>query len=147
MRKRRTAVPLPRYVIRRWSKRTGWVHYWNLPGWARKDGCPVANETLGTDYEAAVKRAEAVLLPAFDAWRGGDAPQQEPAHGGPAKAGTLDWLFAEYRADRRFAKLDPRTRRNHETGFRLVGGYVMNDGHSRDCAPSFDYQRCGRYAL
>ena len=37
-------------------------------------------------------------------------------------------MFAEYRADRRFTKLDVRTRRNHEVGFRLVGGYVMKDG-------------------
>ena len=139
---RRSALPLPRYVIRIWSKRSGWNYYWNLPAWARKSGCPVGNETLGTDYEAAVKRAETILLPTFDSWLTGGASDQTKE-----TTGTLDWLFAEYRADRRFAKLDPRTRRNHETGFRLVGGYVMNDGHSRDCAPSFDYQRCGRYAL
>ena len=41
--------------------------------------------------------------------------------------GTLDWVFAEYRADRRYTKLDARTKRNHEVGFRLVGGYVMKD--------------------
>ena len=93
MRKCRTALPLPRYVVRRWSKRSGaWIHYWNLPAWANKDGCPVANETLGANYEEAVRRAETILLPAFDAWRGGDAPEAE----GPAKAGTLDWLFAQY---------------------------------------------------
>ena len=37
-------------------------------------------------------------------------------------------MFAEYRADRRFTKLDAKTKRNHETGFRLVGGYVLKDG-------------------
>ena len=31
------------------------------------------NEPLGTKYAAAVERAETVLLPAFDAWRTGDA--------------------------------------------------------------------------
>ena len=84
------------------------------------------NEPLGTDYEAAVQRAETVLLPAFDSWRSGgssDAPVADAA-----RPGTLDWLFAEYRADRRFTKLDPKTRRNHEVGFRLVGGYVLKDG-------------------
>ena len=45
-----------------------------------------------------------------------------------ARPGTLDWIFAEYRTDRRYTKLDARTRRNHEVGFRLVGGYVMKDG-------------------
>jgi hypothetical protein len=37
-------------------------------------------------------------------------------------------VFAEYRADRRFTKLDPKTKRNHEVGFRLVGGYALKDG-------------------
>jgi hypothetical protein len=50
--------------------------------------------------------------------------------GVPAAAafGTLDWVFGEYRADRRYTKLDTRTKRNHEVGFRLVGGYVLKDG-------------------
>ena len=45
-----------------------------------------------------------------------------------AAVGTLDWLFAEYRADRRYTKLDPKPKRNHENGFKLVGGYVLKDG-------------------
>ena len=66
----RPALPLPRYVIRRWSERSGaWIHLWNLPGWARKGGCPVRNEQLGTNYDDAVKRTETVLLRAYDAWR------------------------------------------------------------------------------
>ena len=66
---------------------------------ARKDGCPVAAEALGTDYNAAVRRAETILLPQFDVWRDGD---DAAAHAGP----TLDWVFAEYRADRRYTRLD-----------------------------------------
>jgi len=42
--------------------------------------------------------------------------------------GTLDWAFAEYRADRRFTKLDSKTRRLHESGFRIVGGFILRDG-------------------
>jgi hypothetical protein len=67
-----------------------------------------------------------VLLPAFDCWRGGGGASAE--QDAPAKAGTLDWLFGEYRHDRRFTKLPVRTRRNKESGIKLVGGYVMNDG-------------------
>jgi hypothetical protein len=52
-----------------------------------------------------------------------------------AKPGTLDWVFAEYRADRRFTQLDARTRRNHEGGFRLVGGYTMKDGRRLGMMP------------
>src|SRR5262249_31106582 len=126
MRIARSALPLPRYV-RRKPLATGWGYFFDLPGWARKGGCPVHNEPLGTDYEAAVRRAETILLPAFDSWLSGGT-SDEAKQDGPAKPGTLDWLFSEYRADRRFAKLDQRTRRNHETGFRLVGGFVMKDG-------------------
>jgi hypothetical protein len=69
-----------------------------------------------------------VLLPAFDSWRSGGATDTV-ASGAPSAAyGTLDWLFAEFRSDRRFTELDVMTRRNHEASFRLVGGHVMKDG-------------------
>ena len=67
-----------------------------------------------------------ILLPAFDAWRAGGAA--DVAKASVAKSGTLDWVFAQYRADRRFTALDARTKRNHESGFRLVGHYVLKDG-------------------
>ena len=120
----RSAQPLPRYVQRKPLK-TGWAFFFNVPTWARKAGCPVKNEALGGDYEIAVARAEIVLLPAFDSWRSGGASDASASVVAP---GTLDWVFAEYRADRRFTKLDRRTRRNHEVGFGLVGGYVLKDG-------------------
>jgi hypothetical protein len=121
----RSAQPLPRYVERK-PVGAGWAHYWHTPKWAKDAGCPIGNEALGIDYAAAVKRAEEVLLPAFDAWRTGDAKTATTL--AFAMVGTLDWLFAEYRADRRYTKLDPKSKRNHEVGFRLVGGYVLQDG-------------------
>jgi hypothetical protein len=124
MKPRRSALPLPRYTLRK-PVNGGWGFFFNPPTWARTAGCPLRNEPLGTDYAAAVERAETVLLPAFDSWRSGgltDAKIIGAAHG------TLDWLFAEYRNDRRFTKLEHHTRQNHESGFRLVGGYVLKDG-------------------
>jgi hypothetical protein len=109
----RSAQPLPRYVRRKPLKGGIWAYFFDLPTWARKAGCQLANEPLGTEYTVAVERAETILLPAFDSWRTG---------------GGSDGVFAEYRADRRFNKLDTRTKRNHESGFRLVGGYVLKDG-------------------
>ena len=91
---RRSARPLPRYVLRKPLRGGTWGYFFNVPSWARKAGCPVRNEPLGTDYAAAVERAETVLLTAFDAWRGGDGGTVGAAYG------TLDWVFAEYRADR-----------------------------------------------
>jgi hypothetical protein len=121
----RTALPLPRYTLRKLLK-AGPAYFFNPPMWARKNGCPVETEALGTDYDEAVKRAERVLLPALDAWRkGSETPDESSA---VVKAGTLDWMFAEYRADRRYKKLSAKHKRNHENGFKLVGGYVLKDG-------------------
>jgi hypothetical protein len=124
MKPARSALPLPRYVLRKPLK-SGWAYFFNVPVWARKAGCPISNEPLGTDYAKAVERAETVLLPAFDSWRTGGKSDAAPA---AAAFGTLDWVFAEYRTDRRFTKLDARTKRNHEVGFRMVGGHVLKDG-------------------
>jgi hypothetical protein len=123
---KRSALPLPRYVLRKPNKSGAWAYYFNVPMWARKAGCPVRNEPLGTEYEAAVQRAETVLLPTFDSWRG--SGNTVSSRGEAAKPGTLDWIFAEYRSDRRYTALDVRTKRNHEVGFRLVGQYTMKDG-------------------
>jgi hypothetical protein len=125
MKPRRSALPLPRYVERKPLK-SGWGYFFNVPTWARKAGCPVKNEPLGIDHDTAVARAENVLLPAFDSWRSGGA--SDASASAVAAPGTLDWVFAEYRADRRFTKLDKRTKRNHEVGFGLVGKYQLKDG-------------------
>ena len=79
-------------------------------------------------YEAAEQRVETVLLPAFDAWRTGGASEAPTL--AVAAFGTLDWMFGEYRSDRRYTKLDGKSKRNHENGFKLVGGYVLKDGKS-----------------
>jgi hypothetical protein len=123
----RSALPLPRYV-RRKPLKGRWGYFFDPPTWARKQACPVAAEALGTDYHAAVLRAETILLPQFDVWRDGD---DATASTGP----SLDWVFSEYRADRRYVRLDVRTKRNHETGFRFVGGYVMKDGRRLGTMP------------
>ena len=122
----RSALPLPRHVLRKPIK-AGWAYYFNVPASWAVAGCPIQREALGTDYAKAVERAETVLLPALDEWRGASdvtAPDTPTI----AAPGTLDWVFSEYRSDRRFTKLDARTRRNHEVGFRMVGGHVLKDG-------------------
>jgi hypothetical protein len=87
---RRSALPLPRYVLRKPIK-SGWAYFFNVPMWARAAGCPLRNEPLGTEYEAALHRAERVLLPAFDSWRSGGATDAAKAE--IVRAGTLDWVL------------------------------------------------------
>src|SRR3954453_15664457 len=98
MRPLRTALPLPRHVLRKPLKGGKHGYFFNIPTKARKAGCTMHNEPLGTDYDAGAKRAETIFLPAFDAWlKGHTIASSSPA--AAAAAGTLDWLFAEYRAD------------------------------------------------
>jgi hypothetical protein len=126
MKAKRSSLPLPRYVLRKPLKSGAWAYYFTPPMWARRDGCLLQAEALGTDYNEAVKRAETVLLPAFDSWLSGGA--SDDATTIVSKSGTLDWLFSVYRGDRRFTPLDTRTKRVHESGFGLVGRYVLKDG-------------------
>jgi hypothetical protein len=122
----RSALPLPRYTLPKPLKSGKRGYFFNVPMWARKKGCTIENEPLGTDYDIAVRRAEDVLLKAFDSWRTGGVSDADTVPA-VATAGTLDWLFAEYRADRRYTKLSPKQKRNHEAGFKIVGNYVLKD--------------------
>jgi hypothetical protein len=127
---KRSALPLPRYTLRK-SIKDGWGYFFNVPTWARKKGCTISNEPLGTDYDLAVQRAEKILLPAFDSWRtGGD--DANPAVG--VVIGTLDWMFHQYRQTwskptaKRLKGLSPGQCRVHETGIKMLCGYRLQDG-------------------
>jgi hypothetical protein len=130
MKFKRSALPLPRYTLRKPIK-DGWGYFFNVPTWARKKGCTISNEPLGTDYDLAVQRAEKILLPAFDSWRtGGD--DANPAVG--VVVGTLDWMFHEYRktwsnpTPKRLKGLSPGQCRVHETGIKMLCEYRLQDG-------------------
>lgn len=122
----RSALKLPRYVERKPLRGGVWGYFFHVPSWARKAGCSVQSEPLGSDYSTAVSRAETILLPAFDAWRTGGISEAPMLC--VSAFGTLDWMFGEYRSDRRYTKLDGKSKRNHENGFKLVGGYMLKDG-------------------
>ena len=90
----RTAKRLPRYTRRKLLARGQWAYFFEPPTWARKAGCPVQSEALGTDYDRAVRRAEDVLLPALDSWRTGGTSDLVPL--GPA-SGSFDWLVSIFK--------------------------------------------------
>ena len=125
----RSALPLPRYV-RRKRLRGAWGYFFDVPTWARKRGCDL-NEPLGTDYTAAVFRAETVLLPAFDSWRTGGSDGKPDV--GVIK-GSIDWMFNEFRKTwkevtaKRPRPLSPGQQRVHETGVGMIADYVLQDG-------------------
>jgi hypothetical protein len=123
---------LPRYVERRWLKREqAWSFLFNVPTWAQtpsaddpRGPCPVESEALGTDYTAAVQRAETILLPQFDAWRTGGLSDRTPR--GPAP-GTFDWMVGLYRSSPQYAKLSKRQQGNYEYGLGIVSRHALKD--------------------
>ena len=105
----------PKY-LRAKRLRSGCLGYfWAPPTWAAKRGCTVKAEPLGTAYNAAVERCE-LLNRQFDAWRTGS---KEDCFQGF----TLDWLFGEYRASRKYQRL--KSRQQYELSMTLVGQYVL----------------------
>jgi hypothetical protein len=130
MKAKRSALPLPRYTLHKPLK-SGWGYFFNVPSWARKRGCTIQNEPLGSDYDAAVRRAEKILLPAFDSWRTG-GEDASPAVG--VVVGSMDWMFHEYRrtwsqpSAKRLKGLSPGQCRVHETGIKMLAEYRLKDG-------------------
>jgi hypothetical protein len=129
--RRRSVLPLPAYTRRKPLAGGRWGYYFTPPSWALKprEGddrgpCPVGCEALGTDYDAAVRRVDRVLLAVFDSWRTRGLAELAPQ--GPRK-GTLDWLFAEYRGTLGYLKLGRKVRALHEAGFALVGDHRLKD--------------------
>jgi hypothetical protein len=125
MKKLRTALPLPRYVRRKWLRLGAWAYFFEVPSWAKQGGCTLSNEALGSDYAAAVARAENVLLPAFDSWRTAGASDLVPS--GPAP-GSFDWMVAEFKMSPKFAALSPRTRKDHDRLLALLSATSLRDG-------------------
>jgi hypothetical protein len=128
----RSALPLPRYTLRKRLGDGSFAYFFNIPTWARKRGCPIANEALGIDYERVVARAEQILLPAFDSWRTGGEDANPVGIG--VVVGTSDWMFHLYRQTwsqktaRRLRPLSPGQCRVHETGIKMICEYILQDG-------------------
>jgi hypothetical protein len=122
----RTALPLPHYVKRKPLRSGVWGYYFEIPVWAKEQGCTLINEALGKDYEAAVEGAEKVLLPAFDSWRTDGASDLVPS-GIPAR-GTFDWLATEFKSSEQFRDLGPRSRKDHDRMLKWLSGVYLKDG-------------------
>jgi hypothetical protein len=121
----RTALKLPRYCRRKSLKNGRWAYFFEPPTWARKQGCPSAAEALGQNYDAAIARAETVLLPAFDSWRTKGLSDLVPI--GVAR-GSFDWLVLEFKKQQKWKDIDPHTRRTYENGTKLFSDHVLKDG-------------------
>ena len=120
-----TALKFPRYCRRKTLKSGRWGYFFEPPTWARKQGCPVKAEALGTEHAAAVERTENVLLPAFDSWRSRGLTDMVPASPVP---GTFDWLAGIFKAHQKWTEIDHKTQRLYEQGLALFANHKLKDG-------------------
>jgi len=102
------------------------AYYWDAPTWAKKKGCAVKGEALGTDYAIAKQRCDDVLNPQFDAWLTGCSPvgmvSDRPA------VGTFDWLVSIYKSLPKYTRRPQKTRKSYDSALRLVSSYKLKDG-------------------
>ncbi len=124
---------LPRSVIAKPLANGTVGFYFNIPTRYRKLGCTIPNEPLGTDYVAACGAdgtggRAAALNGLFDEWV--KIKNGEPIES-IARFGTVDWLFREYKASKRYReRVSPRTRPDYDRLMNLVTGMPTKQG---DC--------------
>jgi hypothetical protein len=105
--------------------------YWDCPSYYRKQGCPIPNEPLGTDYIVACGEdgnggQAAALNALFDEWR---AKRNGVPVQGIIRFGTVDWLFREYKQTIAYLeKVSVRSRRDYERTMLLVSDLVTKQG-------------------
>ena len=124
-------LPLPRYVIAKTLASGATAFYFNVPTRYRKLGCRIPNEPLGNDYAMAcgvdgTGGRAAALNALFDEWANAKSGEPLP---GIARYGTVDWLFREYKASRRYCeRVSARTRPDYERTMHLLTDIVTKRG-------------------
>jgi hypothetical protein len=125
--------PRPRFVEVRRLADGSVAFYFCIPKYYCKLGCEIANEPLGTSYEAACgedgKGGRAATLNAlFDEWnnqRKGEPIEQAKI----ARYGTIDWLFRQYKTEKAYTeKVSPRSRPDYERIMQMICDTVGKSG-------------------
>jgi hypothetical protein len=99
------------------------AYYWQSPSWAKKRGCTLISEALGTDFAQAKARCDQVLNPQFAAWR-----KNEQLSAKPAEIGTFDWMVIQYKGSPKWQKLSVGTQADYDRSLRLVADCKLKDG-------------------
>src|SRR5271155_2120421 len=124
---RRKPLGWPRYMVPRRLRSGTIAYYWVTPTWAKKNGCTLSNEALGTDYADAKKRCDDLLNPQFDAWRKREEIVLPSDHAAP---GTFDWMVAVYKSSPLYTKLPAKTRKSYDAALRLASQHKLKDGRN-----------------
>jgi len=108
---RRKPLGWPRYMVPRRLKSGATGYYWDIPSWAKKNGCTLSIEALGTDYADAKKRCDELLNPQFDAWC---KREDISVSSNRAATGSFDWMVAIYKTHPRYAQRPAKTRKSYD---------------------------------
>ncbi len=95
----------------------GAAYYWNARKKDIENGFTLHREALGTDYGAAIARAE-FLNAHLDAWRLGRAAEKSLT--ASPHYGTVDWWFEMYIRSPAYSKLNDRTKPSYRYQLRLL---------------------------
>jgi len=117
----------PRYMVPRPLKASAIGYYWVPPSWAKKKGCPIGCEPLGTDYGNAKKRCDELLNPQFHAWRKREVVDLPSDH---HTTGTFDWMVAIYKSSPLYCNLPLKTRKSYDAVLRLASQHELKDGRT-----------------
>ena len=115
----------PRYMVTRRLKSGATAYYWVVPTWARRNGCALGIEALGSDYANAKKRCDELLNPQLDAWRKREKISLPSDH---KVAGTFDWMVAIYKSSPLYRKLPAKTRKSYDAALWLASQHKLKDG-------------------
>jgi hypothetical protein len=122
---RRKPLGWPRYMVVRRLRSGATAYYWVIPTWAKKNGCILNIEALGTDYADAKKRCDELLNPQLDAWRKREVITLPSDHAVP---GTFDWMVTVYKSSPLYRKLPAKTRKSYDAALRLASQHILRDG-------------------
>jgi hypothetical protein len=101
------------------------AYYWAPPTRAKRSGCPVLQEALGTDYAIAKRRCDEVLNPHYKArLTHGEADLSIPR----APSGTWDWMAGVYKRSPKYTGKGAETRSSYDRMLAMVSKYVLKDG-------------------
>lgn len=99
-------------------------YYWDIPSWAKKAGCSLQPEALGSDYAVAKSRCDTLLNPQFDAWRLRDTGAQATK----AIPGSFDWMVSIYKASPKYADKSKKYRSDIDDLLSIVSDHQLKDG-------------------
>src|SRR5687768_11314201 len=116
----------PKLMVAKRLKGGAVAYYWDVPTWAKRAGCTLHGEALGTDYAQAKNRCDTLLNPQFDAWRLRDGD----FNGGKTIFGSFDWMVGVYKASPQYSGNSRKYRKDVDALLSLVSNHKLKDGRT-----------------